>query len=74
MGYTKSDVFCVRWKRECHQPTVLTDRSKRAVTIHHNQKADLLIQCTVWNRICPILEPLVLERKRERLEREMGEV
>ena len=40
----------------------------------NNQKADLLTQCTVWNRICPILEPMVLERKRERLEREMKSI
>ena len=35
MGYTKSDVKCIRLKPECQQPTLLTDRSKSALTIHH---------------------------------------
>ena len=74
MGYIKSDVDWVRGENECQQPALLTDRSKRAVTIHPNSEGLSSIQCTVWNRICPILEPQILERKRVRLEREMGEI
>ena len=38
MGYTSSDVSCVLSKRECRRPTLLTDRSKLAVTMHQQSE------------------------------------
>ena len=74
MGYTVEDVRHVRFKRECQQSALLTDRSKGTVVIQLYD-ADLWpTKCTVWTRIRPILEPAVLERKRERLEGEMRSI
>ncbi|KIM36512.1 hypothetical protein M413DRAFT_31565 [Hebeloma cylindrosporum] len=54
LGYQTSDMEHLRWKSECQQPTLLTDR--------------------IWKRIRPILEPTVLQKKRERLERDMPHI
>lgn len=76
MGYVASDVDFVHSTRECQQTALLTDRSKSAHgLLNNNMKlTNSAPHCTVWKRIRPILEPSVLQHKRERLEREMKSI
>ena len=69
LSYDERDICIIKWEREAIEGKELTDRSTLLTSI---LLLIFIFSTTVWNRVQPILEPIIIQAKEARLAKERG--